>query len=533
MSARSRSALLLLSTLVVSLAAHAQLRLPAILSDHAMLQAGKPIAVWGWAAPGAHVSVTFNQASFTAIANAAGKWQGHLPAQKDGAAGALTVRSDKDPAALTVSDVLIGEVWLGGGQSNMVYALDGNSGIDRSNPEEVAEVNANVAAAKLEAAAEKPPIRYFLVTSGPSETPKDDVEGKWLLADATNVAHVSAVAWNFAVAIADKTHLPVGLVISCVGGTPVQSWMSKETLLSTSVGAAVLKRHADDLAATTPAVIAKADAEMKAWEATHTTPEQRDTLVHRPYLPYTRYFSRHPIVWWNGRLHGLEPYTLRGVIWFQADGNNSHPSEYGEMFRALIREWRAEFDAPTLPFYFVEMNNMNEPRRTLASKPVTENALSLIREQQHQGLLEPHTAMVAAIDVGTRNAHFPNKKPVGQRLAALALRDCYGVKTGEVNSPIFRGDKREGNKVRLYFSDAEGLRTHDGGAPVGFAIRGATGDWQWAQAKIDGQSIVVWNDSIPAPVAVRYAWAQNPLISVENGAGLPLYPFRTDTQSPK
>ena len=416
----------------------------------------------------------------------------------------------------------------------MVYTIAGATGIDRSNPAEVAEVNANIAAAKLEAEAAHPPIRWFLVTSGPAATPRDDVQGHWLLADASNVANISAIAWNFAVAVQNRTHLPIGLIISSVGGSPVQAWMSLPTLQSTSVGAVVLKRHADDLAAVTPATIEKFNADMKAWDATHTTPEQRDSLTaKRPTSPYTQHNTQHPNVYWNGRLHGLEPFTLRGILWFQADGNNPHPAEYGEMFRALIREWRTEFADPTLPFYFVEMNNMNEPRRTREQPPVTANALSLIREQQHEGLKEPHIGMVAAIDVGTRNAHFPNKKPVGERLAALALRNEYGITSLQPNSPIFRGDKLEGNKVRIFLSDATGLRTHAGGPVEGFAIRAATGDWLWAQARIEGTDILVWNDAIAAPAAVRYGWAQNPLISVENAAGLPLYPFRTDTASPK
>ena len=276
--ARTRLALFLLAT---SAAAHAELRLPAILSDHALLQAGKPIAIWGWATPAAHVTVSFNKAHATATADASGKWLLHLPAQKDNTEGALEVTSDRD-APLTVHDILTGQVWLGGGQSNMVYTIAGSTGIDRSNLAEVAEVNANIAAAKLEAAAARPPIRWFLVTSGPSAKPREDAQGKWLLADASNVSAISAVGWNFAVTVQNQTHLPLGLIISCVGGSPVQAWMSQQTLDSTSVGATVLARHAHDLAASTPEVIAKADADLAAWNATHTTPEQRESPRRPP-----------------------------------------------------------------------------------------------------------------------------------------------------------------------------------------------------------------------------------------------------------
>jgi len=198
------------------------------------------------------------------------------------------------------------------------------------------------------------------------------------------------------------------------------------------------------------------------------------------------------------------------------------------LFQALIKEWRSEWH-DQLPFYFVEMNNMNEDVQT---HPVQPNALSIIREQQHGGLAQPGVGMVAAIDLGIKNAHFPNKRPVGQRLAGLALRDCYGV-AGQVNSPRFKSSKIEGSKVELSFYDADGLRVRGGGEPKGFAIRGASGDWVWANGKIEGEKIVVWSDQVPNPIAVRYAWASNPVISIENGAGLPLYPFRTDSETPQ
>jgi len=162
--------------------------------------------------------------------------------------------------------------------------------------------------------------------------------------------------------------------------------------------------------------------------------------------------------------------------------------------------------------------------------PVQPNALSIIREQQHGGLALPGVGMVAAIDLGIKNAHFPNKRPVGQRLAGLALRDCYGI-PGQVNSPMFKSATFSGDKARLNFKDAAGLRVRGGGEIKGFAIRGESGPWVWAEGKIEGETIVVWSDQVPHPVAVRYGWASNPVISIENGAGLPLYPFRTDTSS--
>ena len=514
--------------------ANAELRLPAVISDHAMLQADKPVAIWGWAEPGAQVKVVFvgcdpgSSGDFSAMAAADGKWSGRLPTQKSGALGRINITTDKGESK-TVNDVLIGEVWLGGGQSNMVYTIEGKFDADPKNPVEVAAIKQNILNAQKEADAAHPPIRYFLVTSNGADHPTDDVKGQWVLGNSKNVATFSAVAWNFAVALQDKAHVPVGLIISCVGGTPVQAWMSKETLAATSVNAEVWE-HTQQALALAQVERAKYASDLKAWTVANPTPElQAQNALTKPKVTrsstYTTTDPRMPVRLYDGMIHGLEPYTLRGIIWFQADGNNAYPSEYGELFQALIKEWRAEWNE-TLPFYFVEMNNMGKPQ----TKPVEPGELSDIREQQHAGLLQPGVGMVAAIDVGTLNPHFPDKKPVGQRLAGLALRDCYG-QPGPVDCPIFKSFTIEGKKVRLKFDDADGLRIRGGGDLKGFAIRGGTGDWAWATGRIDGRDIMVWNDQISSPVAVRYAWAGNPITSVENAAGLPLYPFRTDADS--
>lgn len=527
-----KSILILAAIVAVAFPVRAELRLPAVISDHAMFQADKPVAVWGWADPGAQVKVTFADGetpppSFAATADASGKWTGQLPAMKSGTAGQLQIVTDKGDQK-TVADVLVGEVWLGGGQSNMQYDIAGTGRVDTKNPAEVAEVAQNLVIAKKEADAAQPPIRYFEATPHKSDQPLDDVIGHWVLGSSANVSRFSAVAWNFGVALQDKLHVPVGLIVSCVGNTPIEVWMSRATLESTSVGATVEARNKQELAEDTPEIVAKFTADLNAWRAANPTPQlQSQNRSARPVPPPNMSAGNDvPDQYYNGMIRGLEPYSLRGILWFQGDSNFMHASEYGEMFQALIKEWREEFKDEKLPFYFVQMNNCRAPQ----AKPVELNGFSLIREQQEQGLRVPGVGMVVSIDLGNTNPHFPNKKPVGERLAGLALRDCYG-QPGPVESPLFKSFSIEGNKVRLTFTHAEGLRVHGGGDLKGFAIRGATGDWVWASGTIDGQDIVVGNDQVPAPAAVRYAWAVNPIVSVENGAGLPLAPFRTDTDS--
>jgi sialate O-acetylesterase len=521
---------------LAALGAGAELRLPSVISDHAMMQAGKPIAVWGWSEPRAKVEVVFLGAGSTPlehvqmVADENGKWSGELAPLKDGTAGNLEITTDRHDRKI-VNDVLVGEVWLAGGQSNMVYPIKpgANDGfLNKSDPDEMALVQQNTARAKAEADATKPPIRFFIVADSKLDEPSDDVKGSWVVSNSTNIDKVSAVAWNFAITLEDKVHLPVGLIQSCISGSPVEAWISKATLNSTSVGAAVEKRHAEALAAT-PEAIAKFKADTATWMAANPTPElQRLHQTTKPKQLWTTTSWQTADGFYNGMIAGLEPYTLRGFIWFQADGNSHYPLEYSELFQALIKEWRSEWHEQ-LPFYFVEMNNMNEDVQTHSVQP---NALSLIREQQHGVLELPGVGMVAAIDLGIKNAHFPNKRPVGQRLAGLALRDCYGI-AGQVNSPRFKSARFEGSKVELSFYDADGLRVRGEGEIRGFAIRGSSGDWVWASGKIVGKTIVVWSDQVTNPVAVRYAWAQNPVISIENGVGLPLYPFRTDKESPQ
>ena len=507
---------------------HAAIQLPAVISDHAVFQADKPVVIWGWADPGAKIKVAFiNEdgtaaSEFSATADAKGKWFGKLHALKSGQIGQLKVTTDKGEEK-TVSDILVGEVWLGGGQSNMTYDIGGTKG---GFPEEAAEIANNVAIAQREANAAKPPIRYFSVAKNSPAQPVDDVKGNWVLGDSKNVSNFSAVAWNFAVALQNKLHTPIGLIASCVGGTPAEAWMSKETIEATSVGAAVFARHTKNLAGLTPEKIRKHIAALNAWHTANPTGElQRKNKSSKPslYLPTD---NLAPTLLYNGMIHGLEPYTMRGIIWFQSDGNWKAPLEYAELFQALIKSWRAQW-GDELPFYFVELNNMYEEQ----TKPVDLSSHPILREQQHAGLLLPKVGMASSIDLGSKNAHFPNKKPVGERLAGMALCDCYGVSMGQVNSPMFTSFSIEGNNIRLRFTDAGGLHIRSGNELKGFAIRGSSGDWNWANGKIDGQEIVVWCEQVLSPIAVRYAWAKNPVISVVNGAGLPLCPFRTDIDS--
>jgi sialate O-acetylesterase len=513
---------------LTSHSAHAAaLRLPAIISDHAMIQAGKPVAVWGWATPGEEVTVEFaaggKKAQITAKAGGDGRWNGQLPAVPDGTAGDLEVRT-KSEGPIKVSDVLAGEVWLCGGQSNMSYLLTsrGRNPNETTGPEILQE-------AQKKATEANGALRYFAVASKRSDDPLDDVQGKWFVAAPDNVGNCFSLSWNFAVALQDKAHLPVGVIDSAIGGTAIEPWTPLPELEACPAGPSTIQRYKAKQDKIAPDIKSKFDAEMAEWVKRYPTAElQKENLASKPVMPD----NNMPARLYNGMIHGLEPYTLKGCLWFQGDGNFGNPQEYGELVKTLIRARRSHWHDDALPFYYVEMQNYRPPQKD----PVEPNPMSLIREAQQGALELPNTDVAASLDQGidkpNYEPHFPSKKQLGERLAGLALDHLYG-QSGLVHSPAFKSYTIEGNKVRVKLDYADGLRLRGDAGLRGFAIRGEGGDWQWAQGKIEGEEIVLWNDQIAKPVAVRYAWAFNPLLSVENKAGLPLRPFRTDRESEK
>jgi sialate O-acetylesterase len=483
-----------------------------------VLQAGGPVAVWGWADPGTGVTAAFvdekgvTRGQTTLQANEKGRWKGSLPALPAGLQGRLVVTSGEQEK-IVVPDVATGDVWLGGGQSNMSYKV----------------AAANVAAetlaeAKALAAEVRPAVRFFMTTSKAADEPRDDVEGEWKVADADSIGNCSAVAWYFGLALHKKLKTPVGLIVSAVGGTKVEAWMPRRDLDATSIAGGIWKRHEEALSSSSPDMIARHRSTLAAWEAANPTPELRTKNgSSRPRDLYLPDDKNVPCRLYNGRIAGLAPYAVKGIIWFQADGNNAHPEEYSELIQALIKAWRSQWNAE-LPFYYVEMNNMHE----LQKKAQDDRPLAEIREAQNGALRQPRPGVVASIDLGiAENAHFPVKKPVGDRLANLVLSEVYQLPVGEVNSPAFAGYKMDGNRIRLYFRHADGLRSREGDVR-GFALKNPGGDWVWADGEVEGNDLLVWNAQVPSPQGLRYGWADNPIISIENGAGLPLRPFRID-----
>jgi sialate O-acetylesterase len=493
--------------------------MPALFGDHMVLQSEKPIAFWGWADPGSHVEVSFSNDKDQSVAKAEttvagnGRWSVSLSAQAARAHGKVEVSTGGN-GSVVANDVIVGEVWLGSGQSNMGYTINAGN----ATPE-------IIATARKEAREAMPEIRYFAVASPGAALPQDDVKGKWVVVSPDDVGVCSAVAWNFAVILRQHIHRPIGLIVSAVGGTPAEAWIPREALDATSVGPAIEKRNADALAATPPEALQKYQTELAQWKTKYPTRELQ--LANRPPKePYSPTFRMVPTRLYNGKIHGLEPYTIKGILWFQADGNERHPEEYSVLIKTLIKTWRERWH-DQLPFYYVEENNIHDYQTVPAEKI----GLAFVRDAENGALELPGVDVVTSVDLGIGSeAHFPNKKEVGRRLAGLALANLYG-QPGLVHSPQFAGYTIEDDRLRVRFKYADGLRTRKGKSVGGFAIRGEGGTWEWADGKIENQEIVLWSAKVPKPAAVRYAWGANPVLTIENEAGFPLRPFRTDSDA--
>ena len=498
-----------------------ELKLPSIFSDHMVLQAGRHTPVFGTARPGSIVQVRFlgRTESFTteAVADEHGKWKAVFSELPLGLRGELSVSTDGETK--TFIDALVGEVWLCSGQSNMAFSIAGGA---NSGP--------RVKTAQKEAEVSNGQIRLFRVKQRGSDKELTDVisrDGTWRVVTPENVSDCTAVGWNFAVRLHGEAGLPVGLISANWGGTRVESWLSHQAIDDSGVADKVWERHRKDLQgwiAKRKTYNEKLAAFIKKY------PDQKAQLAHkaeRPREPYTPTYRKVPVRLYNAMVAGLEPYGVRGMLWYQgeANGNVDRAAYYGPLARALVNSWRQGFENPNMAFYYVELANFQKKQ----SSPVEPKGWGLIRESQSAVLDLPNTGVATAIDVGVANdVHPTDKKTVGNRLAGMALNDLYGRKS-LCRSPQYASHEVKGDKVIVKLDYGQGLRSRTGKVE-GFAIRGEDGEWVWAEASriLSDGSVEVSSAQVKEPVAVRYGWASNPIISLENEAGLPLRPFRTD-----
>jgi sialate O-acetylesterase len=489
--------------------ARADVKLPAIFSDHMVLQQNESCALWGWADPGEQVTVTIAGKSRSIKAGKDGRWSLKLPELKAGGPHTLVVQGNN---SITIQDVLVGEVWLGSGQSNMGWT------VAQSQDFEGEKARANL-----------PQIRMFTVERTAIPTPQEDCKGRWVVCAPDTVGNFSAALYFHGRELHAKLGVPMGLINSSWGGTPIEAWISAPAQSSPKF-APVHEPWTKQLAQ--PWDEKKEMAEYEKRVALHklaAAKAKKDgkTAPRAPLRPTDPRLSQHrPANLFNGMIAPIAGYTLRGAVWYQGESNANKPFAdlYAEQLEALIQDWRSRWKSD-FAFAWVQLPDFKAPQK----EPVEEDGWNIIREEMLHALKIKNTGMAIALGLGEANdIHPKNKQDVGRRLAAWALGDVYGLKGIATSGPLPAGHRIRGGEVVISFRHTDGGLRARGGELKGFAIAGADRKFVWANARIEGNKVVVWHPDVKDPKAVRYAWAANPIWSLENGAGLPASPFRTD-----
>lgn len=623
----------------------AQIRLPKMVRDSMVVQRDAKLKIWGWAAKDEKIIVTFNNKKYTATAGADGKWFVWLAPQKAGGPYTMTLKGSN---TITLTNILIGDVWLCAGQSNMVHSLE-------LHKERYAEEIAN---------ANYPQIRNFLIPTitNLQGREEDYPKGNWKSANPQDVRKFSVVAYFFAKKLYEKYHVPIGLINASVGGTPIEAWISEEGLKDFSALLATVQKNKDTAYVNTAnrAVAAsnreryqrkpedKGLTEPKVWYDTTYTPKHWHTIAVPGYWEDQGIKDLDGVVWYrreiqvpasmagvaakiylgrivdadflyvngvqvgntgymypqrryqvpqgvlkpgkniivvrvinNGGKGGFVPdkpyylaannqiidlkgywqykvgevyyptpspsgvsaqnqptalfnamiapalnYAIKGIVWYQGESNAGRPEEYAKLLPALIADWRSQWKQGDVPFLYAQLPNFMD----VNYKP-SESQWAMLRESQFKALSVPNTGMAVTIELGEWNDIHPgNKKDVGDRLALAAQRVAYGDKTVVSSGPLYQSAIVNGNKIVVTFTSiGGGLIANDGEPLSQFAIAGADKKFVWAKAAIENNTVVVWNESVPNPLYVRYAWSDNPDgANLYNKEGLPASPFRTD-----
>ena len=481
-------------------------RLAAPISDHMVLQREKPVAIWGWADAGEAVTVSFAGQSKSATAGADGKWMLKLDALAASAEPRTLVVTGKDGHKLEVQDVLVGEVWLGSGQSNMAMTVQSSNHF----PTEQAR-------AKL------PLIRHYRESSTHATSPAAEGKGLWQECSPDNVGGFSATLFFFGREIHREVGVPVGLINTSVGGTPIESWVAAETQSSDPETKANYDTRLKDYLAFDESKAGELHAKQLAvWRAAvaKAKKEGKEFVTPAPKDPLAmRRFKGGPAGLYNGKVANLAPYTLRGMLWYQGEGNAGNPGLYEKQLSQLVTSWRALWQ-DEVPFAWVQLPNYRNS---------DSESWPRVRESMMKVLALPKTGMAVTLDIGDpKDIHPKNKQDVGKRLSYWALATVYDRQVPAICGPLPAGHKVDGKEIRISFRHADGLKTRDGGPVRGFRLAGADKVWKTATARLEGTEVVVSSADVPSPVAARYAWAENPDCNLVNGAGLPATSFRTD-----
>ena len=482
--------------------------LPDVISEAMVIQRDRPILIWGQADPGEAVTVRFAGQSKQATAGVDGKWLVKLDAVHANATPATMTISGKN--TIELKNILVGEVWLVAGQSNMQRLLS-----------ETANGDAAIAAAN------HPLIRLFNVSRQVAFRHQQGPLATWQTCSPESVKQFSAAGYYFGVELQKELKVPIGLINSSYGGSQAEAWTPVEYLLASADLKPTVERTKiwDE---ERPRVKVQYEEQLNQWRAeTEKAKAAGARPQPSPAVPDALREYRIASSIYDGMIDPLIPFPIRGAFWYQGESNEARAEQYGILLPTMIKAWRERWGEGDFPFGIIQLPNYRDSKDEPADEP-----WSYVREAQRRTAVStPNTGLIVTIDIGeAHDIHPKNKLDVGKRMARWALVDVYGRKLTK-SGPMFSKAKIAGSKIVLTFDDVgQGLRIRDGDKLDEFAIAGADHRWHWAQAKITGKNRVeVWSDAVPQPLAVRYAFNNNPKHpNLTNETGLPAGPFRTD-----
>lgn len=458
-----------LTLILTSASGFAKVRLPGVFGDNMVLQQRSQVALWGRSRPNISVSITpsWDKKIHTTKANADGKWLLKIATPQAG--GPFNI-SFNDGESLILKNILIGEVWVCSGQSNMQMPLKGNG-------------SPILNAAEIIMDADNPNLRLFKVGRAATSDPKDNTQAIWMQANSENARDFSALAFQFGQILQKKLKVPIGLIQSTVGGTPIEAWMSKNT--SREFPEIQLSLNVD------------------------TIKDVNDK-------------KRYPTVLFNGMISPIVGFEIKGFFWMQGESNKHNPEQYEKYFPAMVKDWRKQWGQGNIPFYYVQITPVD-------SKDTKRSGPRLREAQFNASKLIPNSGMIASLDVGMElEVHAMDKTTLAQRASYWAIGQTYGVKGIAYKSPVLSSIKIEGSKCILAFDDAPNLTSFKKPLTL-FEVAGVDQVFYPAKAEINANKVIVQSDKVVSPVAVRYAYKEYVKGELYNNDGLPASSFRTDS----
>jgi sialate O-acetylesterase len=486
----------LLACVFVGGPAQAKIKLPAIIGDNMVLQVGEPLYFWGLADPGEYVTVIIGEEKFGVVADKKGRWMARTTPFKNGP-NEITIHGKAD---IVLKNILWGDVWLCAGQSNMLLSVDQTAHVPTDLPE-----------------TEFPEIRLFQEEPAAAKKAEFAGTGKWVVLDPQTVHNFSSIGYFFGREIYDKTQQPVGIIQAARSGATLSSWISREAL-DKSEFKGIAPGHDEEFEAIEKlkADLAKVDQESE--------PQKYKRMKYK--LDYILAHAHSATSTYNSMISPLVPFSMKGMVWYQGENDLGEPLKYERMLSLLVHEYRDEFIRPYLPFIFVQVPNILK-----RAKEPEESYYADLREVQEDFRKKmPASYMAVAIDsVAGAEAplHPKDKRVIAHRLASIALVTQY-KQADKYNSPVYESMELQDGKIKLHFRYAGNGLTVKGAEPKGFSIAADDRLFEFAKAKVVGADVIVWSDKVKKPVAVRYAWADNPIANLYGPNNLPVTPFRTD-----